>query len=376
MVVHQKNAEEFMDWIKALTAEGNIYIAGAGRYGKIIGKFLDEKQILWEGFTDKKTDLSDVNGKKVYSHSRSFTGQDYFIVSSYWYANEIAGNLMNGGVLERNIFIFPHIQDIVADMYQELVDWRNYAKKVQKFYRQYMGKRCFIIGNGPSLKISDLDRLTDEYTFACNSIYALYGSTMWRPKFYCVCDTIFCNKRMSDEEGIRNLLSGCDAGFTLIFREGFQFRDSEELRKLYYVRSLGEFDKDTGLPLFSSDCSEQVYSSGTVAYMMLQLAVYMGFQEIYLLGIDASYPVERHRDGTVEKWEVQAHQDMIQKEDQKFEQEEININGYQGLADIDWHMDGYRSARNYADAHGIKIYNATRGGKLEVFERVDFDSLF
>lgn len=36
----------------------------------------------------------------------------------------------------------------------------------------------------------------------------------------------------------------------------------------------------------------------------------------------------------------------------------------------------YKAARKYADAHGIKIYNATRGGKLEVFERVDFDSLF
>ena len=37
---------------------------------------------------------------------------------------------------------------------------------------------------------------------------------------------------------------------------------------------------------------------------------------------------------------------------------------------------GYKAAKYYADRHGIKIYNATRGGKLEVFERVDFDSLF
>ena len=36
----------------------------------------------------------------------------------------------------------------------------------------------------------------------------------------------------------------------------------------------------------------------------------------------------------------------------------------------------YKSAKKYADSHGIRIYNATRGGKLEVFERIDFDSLF
>ena len=39
-------------------------------------------------------------------------------------------------------------------------------------------------------------------------------------------------------------------------------------------------------------------------------------------------------------------------------------------------LKGYQMCKNYADTHGIKIYNATRGGMLEIFERVDFDSLF
>lgn len=39
-------------------------------------------------------------------------------------------------------------------------------------------------------------------------------------------------------------------------------------------------------------------------------------------------------------------------------------------------LRGYVAAKQYADSHGIKIYNATRGGKLEVFTRVDFGSLF
>lgn len=37
----------------------------------------------------------------------------------------------------------------------------------------------------------------------------------------------------------------------------------------------------------------------------------------------------------------------------------------------------YLDARKYCEASKkTRIYNATRGGKLEVFERVDFDSLF
>ena len=38
-------------------------------------------------------------------------------------------------------------------------------------------------------------------------------------------------------------------------------------------------------------------------------------------------------------------------------------------------IDAYKVAKQYADDHNIKIYNATRGGKLEVFERVDLDDI-
>jgi hypothetical protein len=49
---------------------------------------------------------------------------------------------------------------------------------------------------------------------------------------------------------------------------------------------------------------------------------------------------------------------------------------FNSLLSVDKTTKAYQSAKAYADAHGIKVYNATRGGKLEVFERVDFDSLF
>ena len=36
----------------------------------------------------------------------------------------------------------------------------------------------------------------------------------------------------------------------------------------------------------------------------------------------------------------------------------------------------YKKAKKYANLYGFNIYNASRGGKLEVFERVDFDEIF
>jgi hypothetical protein len=74
----------------------------------------------------------------------------------------------------------------------------------------------------------------------------------------------------------------------------------------------------------------------------------MGFKEIYLVGIDWSgINPERemsHFDGEV--WT------------------DLPANQFRA---------GYVSAKKYADSHGIKIYNASRGGDLELYERVDLD---
>ena len=97
--------------------------------------------------------------------------------------------------------------------------------------------------------------------------------------------------------------------------------------------------------------------------MCLQFAVYMGFSEIYLLGVDHQYSIEMNPDGTMKKTEgVQDH----------FANDDICTNVPQTYKST----LSYYAARKYADLHGVKIYNATRGGKLNAFERVDFDKLF
>ena len=82
----------------------------------------------------------------------------------------------------------------------------------------------------------------------------------------------------------------------------------------------------------------------------------MGFKEIYLLGVDHSYSTELDENGNLLKNEnVRDHfsdNDKIENVPQTFKS---------ALA--------YKAAKEYAEKHGIKIYNATRGGKLEVFER-------
>jgi len=89
----------------------------------------------------------------------------------------------------------------------------------------------------------------------------------------------------------------------------------------------------------------------------------MGFKEIYFLGMDNDFPVIVKHDGTVI---------IDEKINHHFYEQKLRLATY----NKDMFEAEYAYAKDYCKKKGVNIYNATRGGKLEVFERVDFDSLF
>ena len=96
--------------------------------------------------------------------------------------------------------------------------------------------------------------------------------------------------------------------------------------------------------------------------MTLQIAAYMGFEEIYLLGMD------HYNVGSVVDPRNHFSSDYFSDEEKAI---------YEGVAaDFDSMNLAYQKAETYSRKHGFRIYNATRGGRLEAFERVDFDGLF
>lgn len=367
------SAEEYLQTLKHVN--GNpLFIVGAGKYGEILGQYLNRYGIRWDGYIDKRGDLQQINGKSVHTYDGMHDNESYYVISTFQYQASIEQELKTRGVREEKIISYEN-QDVFYALYDDLIHWRNLSDKIQYFCGKYVGERCFIIGNGPSLRIEDLDQLKREYTFASNSIYALYNRTDWRPHFYCAWDPAFCKEMMSDKEDMKMVLDGCRAAFTSILGEGIQYREDPDMSQLYYMKSMSK-TSENGLPLFSADCSKQVYSAGTVTYAMLQLAAYMGFKQIYLLGMDFSYSVEKYKDNRIVKKDVSNHMSEIEEEEKRFYQAVSAHYNETYIAEIDLQLAGYQSAKKYADTHGIKIYNATRGGKLEVFPRIDFDSLF
>lgn len=374
-----QHMEEFISFIRSYEKNGNIYIVGAGEWGKRIGKLLTDNEIEWNGFVDGylKEPYEAETGKKICSYLASFMEGDYFIISSIDYADSMELQLKEAHIQEDHIFRFSNIADIVWECPDIIEEWSKYLQKVRKFHNLYQGQRCFIIGNGPSLAIDDLEKLKNEFTFACNSIYGIYERTDWRPTFFCAWDTPYCEGILKKRETVNYLLSNCDAAFTGTNKNMRFLRDDADFQNLFYVRARYKTDEKSGLPLFSDDCSQCCYAAGTVTYLMMQLAAYMGFCEIYLLGMDMSYSFKLLEDGTIDYSDSYAQGIKEKEENVELQTEVAKILTTYEIGERERVFGKcYMAARQYALSHGIKIYNATRGGKLEVFDRVNFDELF
>lgn len=223
---------------------------------------------------------------------------------------------------------------------------------------KHKGERCFIIGNGPSLKASDLDKLKNSFSFAANFIYKIFTETDWRPSYYSIADLNFINNFEDKIKSISIVQSFCIHSATSLQKTIPDFCSVEAIHEYYYPN----------MPSISTDASKGVYGGGTVTYSNIQLAMHMGFSEIIIIGLDHNYSNVKMPNGEIIKTDC--------KKDHFHADNEDKLKHFTGIAELYRLTLAYEKAREYGDENGIKMLNATRGGKLEVFERVDFDTLF
>ena len=243
----------------------------------------------------------------------------------------------------------------------------GYPEQIRKYRNRYNGKRCFIIGNGPSLTAADLDKLKGEFCFAANRIWLMYDKTTWRPAFYMCQDW---NMIRGEKDRIREDPGPVFLGYDGLYKFGLQFDNA-----IAYLCDKRPCTKRENPMPFSIDCDQYVVDGTTVTYSSIQLAAYMGFSEIYLLGVDNSfqYTMDKNRKITRDESVKETYFDSRYKE--VFNQFGQGKNKAFGVNDPEMCHMIYTTARNACEKLNIKIYNATRGGKLEVFERINLDAI-
>lgn len=232
---------------------------------------------------------------------------------------------------------------------------KKLLEQIKTLKNIHSGKRCFIIGTGPSLRIEDLELLKEEFTFASNRIFELFDKTYWRPTFYVCQDHLIIDKYTNQINAME-----CKIGFLPIeHQDAF---DSDMFR-FFVLKEKFFYPNDAP---FSIDVSKFIGQGYTVTYGAIQLAVYMGFTEIYLLGVDHNYNIIRNAKGKpVKRSESRINYSLGISE----------FLPIQNLPRIEESTIAYETAEKISRKQGVRIFNATRGGKLDAFERVDFDLL-
>jgi GT2 family glycosyltransferase len=236
---------------------------------------------------------------------------------------------------------------------------------VAAFRNRHRGERVVIIGNGPSLNECDLTKLKSESTFAVNGIFYAAERMGFDPTYYVVEDTAV----MKDNLDAIKAYSAGHKFFPSIYRRMV----GEAPNVSYFMMNRGFYrpkSPDFCVPKFSLNPEQRMYSGQSVTIINLQLAYLMGFAEVILIGMDFSYTVP-------DSAEVAGDLITSRGDDPNhFHPDYFGAGKVWKDPKLDRVLANYALAKEIFEADGRRIVNATKGGRLELFEREDYDSYF
>ena len=280
--------------------------------------------------------------------------------------------------------------------------WRNYVifntqglmrkLRIPRYYQPFAelkqlrgshaGQRCFIIGTGPSLAVDDVEKLADEVTFGTNAIYRLYDQTSWRPTYYSAIDPNSYREtakhfRKRGQRGSKpSVIDWGDFAEEYVFlsdraRTNKAFKNApaaftSKLRFVPFSYLDQHINSNTHRFKYSDDIVWGSFNARTVVNFCINIAQYMGFTEIYLLGVDCDYSGAAHYfDGSTNMHSVRKTHDRDPGQADVYKQQ----------MQEDGMLASYRFIANEMEKRGVSVFNATRGGKLEVFPRVALEDV-
>ncbi len=235
--------------------------------------------------------------------------------------------------------------------------WRRESiRQLAALKNAYKGERCFIIGNGPSLKQTDVSKLKNEYTFGMNRIYLAFPEWGFQTSFL-----VSVNDLVNEQ---------CAEDFlNLDMPRFFSWRS----RRFFQTFNLKLANLPTFLhttytgPKFATDACSRLWEGATVTYACLQLAYHMGFDEVILIGVDHSFTSKGQPNTTV----VSGGDDPNHFDPRYFGK------GFRWqLPDLDTSEQAYIRARQAFETAGRRVLDATIGGKLTVYPKINYDDLF
>jgi len=259
-----------------------------------------------------------------------------------------------------------NIKKIQSSIFRKMV--RN--NKLLK--NKHIGKRCFIVGNGPSLTKLDLRYLKNEITFTVNFLYKnkeIFNTIC--PNYHILIDPYFAYKPDEYIEDIVKNLKACNSNISCICTPNL-FVKFKEIS--VDIECYGIFLHDNWQKAWKSriDLSKNSYNADNVVHAAIYSALYMGFSEIILIGCELT--------GIYESFEFNANQRLINNhvynQDAEIKSALAEDDNLKMLEEYARTFRLFKHIKTYATENKCTIWNATQGGILDIFPRKQYNSFF
>jgi hypothetical protein len=240
--------------------------------------------------------------------------------------------------------------------------WRRESiRRLAALKDVHKGKRAFIIGNGPSLRQTDLSKLKNEITFGMNRIYLAFPDWGFTTTYLCVTNDLVVEQFVDD-------IAALPIPKFIAWRSHRHFLPQFSNSPISNLQSLPIFVYTTYTgPRFTGDVRGRVWEGATVTNLALQLAFHMGIEKAILIGVDHNFADKGEANKTV----------VSQGDDQNHFLPNYFGKGVKWqLPDLDTSEIGYIFAREAYRKAGREVVDATVGGKLTIFPKVEYETLF
>lgn len=218
---------------------------------------------------------------------------------------------------------------------------------------KFEGKRAFIIATGPSLQLEDVNLLADEYTIGVNSIFKLYDKMGWTPSFYMCLDKMSYEKFVQFEDYNLDKCAKLNCFINSLCSDN---RNSLKTIKLHTCWLDHIWNFGSRKFKYNSELTYGIYDFYSVTHSAILLCIYLGFKEVYFTGVDNNYM------GSQTHFEESKGDDNYDYKEALRTQQAMDA--------------GYEEVFKIAEKINVKIYNATRGGCVKPFPRVNLQDLF
>lgn len=374
-------------FLEYLRKQEELIIYGCGNNGKFLCWFLCQQDIHIHYWCDSNKDLwnKEVNNILCISPRQLGRHKSAVIILSMEKYKEVLPTLAQ--LSFSNIFTWDDVKSLKTELQDDRILVKQYLEwqlgqlphiaeildKNRRFKNIHSGQRCFIIGNGPSIREQDLSLLKGEVVFTVNQIAR-------NPQFYQM-DTKY---HLWADPAFFKIELCCEGDYQLLQIMKQLPKDAECFFPYYAANYVNKFElyKDINVNYFSSsalvDEEEEIDFAGfvrngyTVAQYAIRLAIYMGFKEIYLLGCECTTILNVINARTSQYMMVTHGYDIDEKEKERAKYMYFSLPMEEYYKSEYGVMTEYRLLARYCKNRKIQVVNCTPGGLLEEFPRMSY----